>query len=31
MTRKVNAATLSHIKASEGLRLNAYPDAHSAR
>ncbi|WP_173087743.1 lysozyme [Devosia sp. 1635] len=29
MTRKVNAATLAHIKASEGLRLNAYPDPGS--
>ena len=29
MTRKVNAATLSHIKQSEGLRLTAYPDPGS--
>lgn len=29
MTRKVNAATLAHIKASEGLRLSAYPDPGS--
>ena len=29
MTRKVNAATLAHIKASEGLRLHAYPDPGS--
>lgn len=29
MTRKVNAATLAHIKASEGLRLTAYPDPGS--
>ena len=29
MTRKVNAATLAHIKASEGLRLSSYPDPGS--
>lgn len=29
MARKVNAATLAHIKASEGLRLKAYPDPGS--
>lgn len=29
MTRKVNAATLSHIKSFEGLRLKAYPDPGS--
>ena len=29
MTRKVNAATLSHIKQFEGLRLQAYPDPGS--
>lgn len=30
MTRKVNAATLAHIKASEGVRLKAYPDPGSS-
>lgn len=29
MTRKVNKATLEHIKKSEGLRLSAYPDPGS--
>lgn len=29
MTRKVNDATLSHIKSFEGLRLQAYPDPGS--
>jgi lysozyme len=29
MARKVNSITLAHIKASEGLRLNAYPDPGS--
>ena len=29
MARKVNALTLAHIKASEGLRLKAYPDPGS--